>query len=132
MTKPTLLAALLAAAFLPAAAVAQENPPAGTTALQLPLAYSTCTLTDNTAKVCKPKGPGQLVGFKNLASTAQTATISCYDVVVTISGTAIVVEAALGGSQMDTWPPPGKLYLLGLVCQASGSLTSPGVDVYFR
>ena len=123
-----LLAALVA--LLPASASAGEYP----TGVQA--TYFVCTLTTAAATPCLVPANGGptsvLAGVANNSLTAQTATVTCYDNPTAANGPVAASIAALGATQIISWPLPGRPLVNGLTCQASGVPSGAGIEIYFR
>lgn len=73
------------------------------------------------------------VGLQNLSLTAQSVSVTLYDNPSGASGPVVALVAALGPTQVITWPSPGRpLSNGGLTAQASGTPGGSGIEVYVR
>lgn len=127
------LASLLAAAAIGFAAPASA-------AVSIPYPYTVCSITTTAATTCTvpgasastPQQASVIIGFVNNSTTAQTATVTCYDNSISASGAVAASIGPLGVSQVITWPPPGRPLFFGLTCQASATPVGAGIEVYIR
>jgi hypothetical protein len=97
--------------------------------------YKATLVATGTATLClSPSGAAAtyLVGVVNNALVAQTATLLVYDNVSAAAGTVAASIAALGASQVITFPPPGLPLVYGATAIASSAPTAPGVQVLTR
>lgn len=114
--------ALAMAALVPSAASAQVAP------------VRMFVLTDTNAHTIAavPAASSiELIGFKSLSTTAQTATVTCWDS-LTASGTVVDVEQALTTTNPVILPLGGLGIYTALTCQASAAPTGSGIAVYYR
>ena len=129
MRRAAVFAAALAA-LIPSAASAGEYP------TEVQATYFVCALTTAAATPCLVPANGGptsvLAGVANNSLTAQTVTVTCYDNATTASGPVAASIAALGATQIISWPLPGRPLVNGLTCQASGVPNGAGIEVYFR
>lgn len=77
-------------------------------------------------------GAGSFIGVVNNSTSAQTVTLTLYDSASgSTGGTPIASIAALGATQIITWPGAGRTFANGLVVLASGVPLSVGIEIYF-
>lgn len=99
----------------------------------VPTGVAPCRLSATAVTVCA-YGPVDYFGAASPGGLAQTGTAQCVDQNGGTSLTGPVVDnigafAATNG--VKTLPIPHRT-TKGLVCQAAGTIITPGIDIYFR
>lgn len=96
-----------------------------------PPALFPCTLTTSTPTICNTGQAGKIFyGVVNDSLTSQSVSVLCYDNAQQASGTVVASIAALGPTQIITWPAGGRRLNFGLTCVASGTPGGSGIDIW--